>query len=99
MKLFQTNSGLGYQELAIYLALENNKYLCVHLNFTPEKDLLFGCCHAVGKIESNLENYELDPTDFKLEHAELTRVLGKMLDQNNLDVDFEKINSTILSMI
>lgn len=99
MKLFQTNSGLDYQELAFYLELDDNKHLCVALNFTPDTDVLFGCSHEVGKIETNLEKYELESTNFKISDADLTKVLGQMLNVNNLNIDNDILNEKILSLI
>lgn len=97
MKIIQTNSGLGHQELAFYLLTPNDKYLCIALNYNYSEEELFPS-HSVGKFDV-LEKYEIEPSNFKISQEDLNKVLGLMLQNNKLNIDFEELNNLIFSML
>lgn len=75
MKLYETNSGLGYREKAILLELEKEgkkvKCLCIALiNFHED----YFCCYDISGIYT-FERQELDSTEETISVSQISKDL------------------------
>lgn len=70
MKVYQTNAGLGYNQLAFLTRLEKSKngynYLCVGL-----KNVNTDSCYKIGEIVKDLEDYYVEDSDYKISESPL----------------------------
>ena len=69
MQIFETNSGLGHDEFAYFIQIKDNQYLCIGLSRWI-KDSFLGIGYEIGEAK-NLENYEISPSDYKIEESPL----------------------------
>ncbi len=72
MKIYQSDGGLGYNQLAFLIRLEETKngynYLCVDTqNIEPEDDTSY----VIGEIVEDLENIYVKESTYKVEESPL----------------------------
>jgi len=71
MKIYQTNGGLGYQQLAYLLRLDKSEngynYLCIGRRFVDGSN----DDYIVGEVVEDLEEIYIEDTDYKIEDSPL----------------------------
>lgn len=72
LKLYKTNSGLGYREYAVLLNLLDGKFLCVDLNVYNRNDLFTGW--NIGEVsKDNIRHMVPMSEDYRIEASEWYR--------------------------
>jgi len=70
MEIFQTNTALGYRQLAFLIRLDKNvngyNYICIGTQNIGNDDI-----YQIGEIVEDLEDFYLEDTTFKITDSEL----------------------------
>ena len=64
MKIYETNAGLGFNQLAYLIQINNNDYLCIDTIGIYQHDDYYA-----GNIIKDLEDYYLTESNYKLEKS------------------------------
>lgn len=67
MQIFESNSSLGYDELAYFINIKDNIYLCIGLS-RGVKESFFGATFQIGET-TQLDDHEINPSDYNIEDS------------------------------
>jgi len=70
MKVYQTNSGLGYNQLAYLIKINETSNEHNYLTI-GERNLPIDCSYKVGELAADLEEIDIEESNYRLEQSPL----------------------------
>jgi hypothetical protein len=84
---YKTNSGLGYQEYAIFFKLNENDFICIELNVNQNNN---SDTYVLGEITNDFSKEEIDKIDYDINNSPLPKdLLPAILNKNKTYVTTE----------
>jgi hypothetical protein len=74
MKIYKTNSALGYQQFAYLLKISDTEYLCIDL-----KNVGSSLSYEVGEIVEDIEEYEIEEVVYDIKTSPLYNKLTEYI--------------------